>query len=86
MAHIWVWEKGRGRKQQGQKPFLRGQGQKSAAHGFPERFPIDFFPLADTYSFPGMEYCKEWRQLGTLQIDFALSVFFIVYFCIRYLS
>ena len=30
-----------------------------------------------------MEYCQEWKEVATLQIDFALSCFFIVYFFIR---
>ena len=44
------------------------------------------FPFADTVNFYAMEVCENWKDLVTLQIDFCLSVFFIVYFWIRFLA
>ena len=64
--------------------------------------------LADTYHFPDMEHCINWKDSVTLQvgsrrtkwspqllshndlrpfqIDFTLSVFFVVYFFVRFLA
>ena len=46
----------------------------------------NYLNFADTHVFQDLEMCGDWKTLPTLQIDFALSTFFIVYFFIRFLA
>ena len=41
--------------------------------------------LSDTHNY-AEEACVHWQDSLTIQIDFSLSVFFVIYFMIRFLA
>jgi potassium large conductance calcium-activated channel subfamily M alpha protein 1 len=46
---------------------------------------FSFVSLSDTHNFEE-EACLDWKDSITIQVDFSLAVFFVVYFFIRFLA